>query len=139
MLQIFERVLHNMFINHLRAFCIVLTGFWLSACSIHKIDVQQGNVLTTESLAQLSIGMDQRKVTRIAGSPLIVDPFRNDRWDYVFRFYSGENGSVQFSYVTLYFDDSKHLALIKVHKEPLSEKQINNLRNNADLKEGDDT
>jgi outer membrane protein assembly factor BamE len=113
----------------------MLIGLWLSACAIHKIDIQQGNVLTKESLAQLSVGMDQKKVSRIAGSPLIVDPFRNDRWDYVFRFYSGVTGAIQFSYVTLFFDETKHLALIKVHKEPLSEKEINSLRQNADINE----
>jgi outer membrane protein assembly factor BamE len=51
----------------------------------HKIDIPQGNVLKQEMLDKLKPGMTKSQVRFILGTPLIVDPFRTNRWDYVFR------------------------------------------------------
>ncbi len=51
---------------------------------VYKIDVQQGNVITQDMLAQLEPGMDKAKVRYIMGTPLVVDVFHQDRWDYVY-------------------------------------------------------
>ena len=51
----------------------------------HKIDIPQGNVMTQEMLDKLKPGMTRSQVRFILGTPLIVDPFRANRWDYVFR------------------------------------------------------
>lgn len=50
----------------------------------YKIDVQQGNYVTQEMLAKLKPGMTRSQVRFALGTPLIVDPFRNDRWDYFY-------------------------------------------------------
>lgn len=57
-----------------------------SACSIHKIDIQQGNIIDDEQLEKLDIGMRRQQVLHLLGTPLIQDPFRPDRWDYVYYF-----------------------------------------------------
>jgi len=98
----------------------------LTACSVHKLDIQQGNVLTQDMVEQLKVGMQQLKVRRIAGTPLIEDPFRNDRWDYVYRFLHGNSGQLQYSYVTLFFENNL-LKEIKVHAEPLNRDEVNTL------------
>ena len=51
----------------------------------HKIEVQQGNLITPEMRARLKIGMTRPVVRSILGTPLIDDPFHSDRWDYVYR------------------------------------------------------
>ena len=56
----------------------------LSACSIYKVDIQQGNILEPESITQLKLGMSQRQVAFLLGSPLLKDPFHKNRWDYVY-------------------------------------------------------
>lgn len=57
----------------------------LSAClKAHRIDIQQGNLLTDKEVSQLQPGMTQREVRYILGTPLIVDPFHQDRWDYYY-------------------------------------------------------
>ena len=94
----------------------------LSACA-HKIDVQQGNVLTKEMLAKLNVGMNELQVISVMGNPLIIDPFHNDRWDYVYSMRLGDSGKSQFSYVTLLFKD-RVLTDINVHVKPLPEKQL---------------
>lgn len=50
----------------------------------YRIDVQQGNYVTQEMLAKLKPGMTRSQVRFALGTPLIVDPFRNDRWDYFY-------------------------------------------------------
>ena len=98
----------------------------LWGCSIHRMDIQQGNALTEEMLEKLKVGMEQRIVRRIAGTPLITDPFRKDRWDYIYSFKHGITNEVQFSYITLYFENEV-LEKIDVHTMPLKEDDINSL------------
>jgi outer membrane protein assembly factor BamE len=73
---------------------------------VHKIDIQQGNVVTQDMLAQLQPGMDKKKVNFIMGSPIILDTFHSNRWDYLYTFQAG-GGRVKRRQVTLYFDDDK--------------------------------
>ncbi len=51
----------------------------------YKIDIQQGNEVTQAMLDQLKPGMTPAQVRFVLGTPLIVDPFHADRWDYVLR------------------------------------------------------
>ncbi len=99
----------------------------LIGCTIHRMDIQQGNVLTMETLDKLVVGMDRRKVRGLAGTPLVVNPFRNgDRWDYIYSFKHGITREKQFSHVTLYFEQDI-LVEVKVHAEPLKREDINTL------------
>ena len=50
----------------------------------YKIEVVQGNVVTSEAVAAIKPGMNRAQVRDVLGSPLIADPFHADRWDYVF-------------------------------------------------------
>ena len=52
--------------------------------SSHKIEIQQGNVVTKEMVAKLKPGMTRSQVRFVLGTPLLIDPFRTDRWDYVY-------------------------------------------------------
>lgn len=56
----------------------------LGACQMHKIDIQQGNVISESEVAQLAPGMTRREVRYILGTPLVVDPFHQNRWDYFY-------------------------------------------------------
>jgi len=50
----------------------------------YKIEIQQGNYVTQDMIAKLKPGMTRSQVRFALGTPLIVDPFRTDRWDYVY-------------------------------------------------------
>jgi outer membrane protein assembly factor BamE len=86
------------------------TVLWLTACSIadwrlvHRIDVQQGNVISQDALNQLTPGMTRRQVQFVMGSPMVADVFHQDRWDYIFLMQPG-NGEVSREHVTLFFED----------------------------------
>jgi outer membrane protein assembly factor BamE len=56
----------------------------LASCRlVYTPDVQQGNILTKEAVAQLKPGMTKRQVIVLMGSPSVTSPFEQDRWDYV--------------------------------------------------------
>lgn len=50
----------------------------------YKIDVQQGNYVTQDMVAKLKPGMTRAQVRFALGTPLVIDPFRDDRWDYIY-------------------------------------------------------
>ena len=56
----------------------------LPGLSPHKIDIQQGNVVTQEMVAKLRPGMSRSQVRFALGTPLVTDVFHPDRWDYVY-------------------------------------------------------
>lgn len=70
----------------------------------YKIDVQQGNVLTQDMVAQLKSGQTRDQVRFILGSPLIADIFHAQRWDYVYRFRQGSTGAVESRRFSVFFD-----------------------------------
>jgi outer membrane protein assembly factor BamE len=55
-----------------------------SACTMHVIDIQQGTIITPEMVGQLKPGMSRSQVKFVMGTPTVADPFRHDRWDYIY-------------------------------------------------------
>jgi len=73
-------------------YLVVLLVLLCSACGTavpsikpYKLDVQQGNVVTSKMLLQLRPGMTKSQVRFIMGTPLIQDSFHGNRWDYVYQ------------------------------------------------------
>ncbi|MDP1658521.1 MAG: outer membrane protein assembly factor BamE [Methylotenera sp.] len=60
-------------------------GTVLPTIKPYKLDVQQGNVVTSAMLLQLRPGMTKSQVRFIMGTPLIQDSFHGNRWDYVYQ------------------------------------------------------
>lgn len=50
----------------------------------YKLEVQQGNVVTREMIDKLEPGMTKSQVRFVLGTPLIIDPFHPERWDYIY-------------------------------------------------------
>lgn len=94
----------------------VASGF-LGACSedpiisnlpgIYRLDVKQGNVVTQESLNQLRPGMSRKQVRYILGTPLVVDVFHQNRWDYFYYDYLEGDTESGKNRISVYFDDDK--------------------------------
>jgi len=57
---------------------------WIQFPSIHKVSVQQGNIVNQEMVSKLQIGMTMSQVQYILGTPLTTDTFDNSRWDYFY-------------------------------------------------------
>jgi outer membrane protein assembly factor BamE len=67
----------------------VSCGTALPTIKPYKLDVQQGNVVTSKMLLQLRPGMTKSQVRFIMGTPLIQDSFHGNRWDYVYQMREG--------------------------------------------------
>ena len=90
----------------LLGYAFLLTGLLSSACTTHKIDVQQGNIITSDMIEQINVGMTKRQVEFILGNPLLIDSFNSNRWIYYYRLQPG-NGEIEQYHITLDFKDDK--------------------------------
>ena len=93
---------------------------------LYKIDIQQGNVIDQEMLGKLKPGMDQNQVKFILGTPVLIDPFHNDRWEYIYSYQKGGKVREQ-RHITVHFKEDKlsHISGdIEVSDVPLAQSNI---------------
>lgn len=81
-------------------------GFRLGFPGVYRIDIAQGNIVTQEMIDQLKPGMTKRQVRFIMGTPLIIDTFEPERWDY-FHSMSRRGKQESQEHVTLFFENDK--------------------------------
>jgi outer membrane protein assembly factor BamE len=87
-----------------RTVAFTALAFGLGACSpIYKLDIQQGNLFSKSLVDSLKPGMTKRQVTLVMGSPSVVSPFDQNRWDYISTLRQG-NGRMQSKDLVLYFE-----------------------------------
>ncbi len=92
---------------------VALAGCHVGNLSVYKIDVQQGNILTQDEVKQLHVGMTPDQVRFLLGSPLVVDTFHPERWDYAYSYRPGTYAHqlkvppVPHRDLTLWFKDGK--------------------------------
>ena len=99
--------------------CMLLFVASLGGCGnellklkVYKIDIQQGNVLEAQAVEQVRLGMTKEQVHFLLGTPLIVDSFHPDRWDYLYMLKPGHAQSRR-SQLTLIFDRNEVIEIIK--------------------------
>ena len=68
----------------------------------YRIDVVQGNFVSSEQVQQLRVGMGRQAVRDVLGTPLLQSIFHADRWDYVFAFHR-KGDEPQLRKVTVFF------------------------------------
>ena len=72
----------------------------------HKIEIQQGNLVSQEMISQLKPGMSKEQVRIALGTPLLTDIFHADRWDYVF-WREAPDGKREQRKLAVHFQDGK--------------------------------
>jgi outer membrane protein assembly factor BamE len=101
-----------------RAFSMLVAGCVLAACTpIYKLDIQQGNLFSKSLVDSLKPGMTKRQVTLVMGSPSVISPFEQSRWDYISTIRRG-NGRMETKDLVLYFD---HDALARIEGDYFAE------------------
>ena len=68
---------------------------WIQFPSIHKVTVQQSNIVSQDMVDKLKIGMTKIQVQNIMGTPLIVDTFDPSRWDYYYTRVDSNNNKTE--------------------------------------------
>jgi len=75
--------------NKKASIILIACSLSLSACiRPFQPDVQQGNIINNSDLREIRYGMSKQEVLFILGTPMVIDPFNEQRWDY---FYSNRN------------------------------------------------
>ena len=104
-----------------RTAAAALCALAATACSpIYKLDIQQGNLFNKSLVDSLKPGMSKRQVTLVMGSPSIVSPFDQNRWDYVSTLRKG-NGRMATKDLTLYFEND---SLAKIEGDYFAEDPV---------------
>jgi outer membrane protein assembly factor BamE len=77
---------------------------WIKFPGVHKVDIQQGNLIEQNMVDKLELGMTKSQVRFVLGNPLIADTFDQTRWDYIYRRVSSL-GVYSEKSMTVHFDD----------------------------------
>lgn len=97
----------------LRVAVSIAFAFSLAACSYmpnlapHRIEIQQGNFVSQEMVAQLKPGMTKDQVRFAMGTPLVADVFHGDRWDYPFSRQRANSREVERRRISVIFEQDK--------------------------------
>jgi outer membrane protein assembly factor BamE len=79
----------------------------LRALSVYRMEIQQGNYLTQEMVSKLQAGMTRDQVRFVLGTPLLVDIFHDNRWDYVYRRQRADSREVEERRLSVFFDNDR--------------------------------
>jgi len=88
-----------MFQKYIVSLALLLT---LTGC-VTKLDVEQGNVISEDTLKQIHVGMSQDEVENILGTPILSNALDQKQLDYVYTYHAG-NGDTTEKYLTLSFN-----------------------------------
>jgi outer membrane protein assembly factor BamE len=92
---------------------ILALPFFTAACGLastltpYRMEVQQGNYITQEMVAQLKPGLTRDQVRFVLGTPLVSDIFHEERWDYVFLRQRTNSRETEFRRIAVFFEEGK--------------------------------
>jgi outer membrane protein assembly factor BamE len=79
-------------------FAIVASG------CVYRMDIQQGNLLDAEQVDQIEVGMTRSQVRFLLGTPMVIDSFNAERWDYVYTLRRGHSRKITKRHLVVWFE-----------------------------------
>ena len=76
----------------------------LGVPKVHKIVIQQGNVITQQMVDRLKPGMTKAQALYVMGRPVLEDLFDPDRWVYIYSVQIPDEPEIKQT-LTLYFEN----------------------------------
>lgn len=102
----------------------------------HRVTVQQGNALEEAAIRELRLGMTQKQVLFLLGTPTVRDPFHAERWDYPYYLENPEGGGAsRLDRLSLEFEEGKVARITRL--VPI-DAEAAALEPDAELREGAD-
>jgi outer membrane protein assembly factor BamE len=74
---------------------------------VYRPTIQQGNLLKTEDVDQVTVGMTRSQVRYLLGTPMLADPFDPQRWDYIYTLQRGRESSRDRAHYIVHFEGDK--------------------------------
>ncbi len=84
--------MNEVFYTMKKMISLILLGFLLSSCSIfrtHKLDIDQGNIISEDEVSRLHTGMTTADVKNVMGSPVLTNVFTPNKIIYIYTFQEG--------------------------------------------------
>ena len=82
---------------------LVIAG---SGC-VYRQDIQQGNLLDREQVDQVEVGMTRSQVRFLLGTPMVIDSFDSNRWDYIYSLQRGHKRKIERRHLVVWFEGDK--------------------------------
>jgi len=87
---------------------ILVLGVLLgSAGCVYRPTIQQGNLLKSEDVDQVTVGMTRSQVRYLLGTPMVADPFDPQRWDYIYTLQRGRERNRDRAHYIVHFEGDK--------------------------------
>lgn len=87
---------------------ILLLAAMLAATGcVYRANMSQGNIVIEEDLDQVELDMTRNQVRFLLGTPMVDDPFRSNRWDYVYYVKIGRRDATAKRWVSILFTDDR--------------------------------
>ena len=74
----------GLLVTRILSLFLLITFASCSLPKVHKIIIQQGNIINQEMIDQLKPGMTKSQVVYIMGEPILKNTFDENRWDYMY-------------------------------------------------------
>jgi outer membrane protein assembly factor BamE len=87
----------------LAALAVLAAAIGAGGC-VYRMNVQQGNLLDAEQVEQLEVGMTRSQVRFLLGTPMVIDSFDANRWDYIYSLRQGRSRKVTKRHLVVWFD-----------------------------------
>lgn len=91
----------------------------LPACTVYRLDIQQGNFVDQEMRDKLEVGMTREQVLFVMGTPMVQDPFHPNRWDYVYYLDSRYDERDRAHRLTVFFENDRVSNIVAVGFEDI--------------------
>ena len=92
---------------------LLLVTTILSTGCVYQAALSQGNLLDEEDIDQVEVGMTRGQVRFLLGTPMIDDPFHENRWDYVYFLRIGRDKATMKRWISVYFDGDNVNEIVK--------------------------
>ncbi len=92
---------------------VILTALLLASGCVYQAALSQGNLLDQEDVDQAEVGMTKGQIRFLLGTPMIDDPFHENRWDYIYYLRVGREKAIFKRWVSIYFEDDSVSEIIE--------------------------
>jgi outer membrane protein assembly factor BamE len=87
--------------------CLLLTALAGTGGCVYRPNIQQGNLLKTSDVDQITVGMTRSQVRYLLGTPMLADSFNPQRWDYIYTLRRGRERQVDRAHFIVHFEGDK--------------------------------
>jgi len=98
--------------NRLLPFFLIVAFAFASGC-VYQAALSQGNLLDQEDVDQAEVGMTRGQIRFLLGTPMIDDPFHEDRWDYIYFLRIGKEKARFKRWIAIHFEDDRVIEIDK--------------------------